>query len=292
MTSTPLIFKALEWNSVALSCCSFQPIASKSERQVSGCQETWPPTLFSGLLTADPSWQTWSDATDLNIYISQQTLGWSQPQGAAVLSDTASILVVASWRTLASRRPRGRRCALLTHLSPFPSPSWGREAAYGKMEKSSSCPEICQVHYRPNARAPTQRKSFWLVGARMQQRSSVPYCNSTLSWGHLLLSVRTFLSLFAERCVLTQVQCSRECVRTFQDHKVTASSGPPTAERTSLFISQSEWRFTPREKTSGGGTRVISEVTQDFWCWNVSSEKNPFWRSSMMIRLHNLGFSS
>lgn len=69
MTSTPLIFKALEWNSVALSCCSFQPIASKSARQVSGCQETWPPTLFSGLLTADPSWQTWSDATDLNISV-------------------------------------------------------------------------------------------------------------------------------------------------------------------------------------------------------------------------------
>lgn len=99
---------------------------------------------------------------------------------------------------------------------------------------------------------------FWLVGARRERRCSVPYCTSALCSGNLLLSGRTFLSLFAERRALTQVQCSRACVRTSLDHKVTASSGPPAEERTSLFISQSEWCF----KTRGGG-ELISEGTRD-----------------------------
>lgn len=241
-----LIFKAPQWNCVDPQRCSFQPITSKSTRQASD-----PPTLaLCGLLTAGPL-LTELEATRLTWIYPLRPRATHQPtdarveqapRGAAAFSDTASVLLVASWRTLASRRPRGRRCAPLTRPSPSPSPSWGREAEFGRMEKSSSCPEICRVRYRPNARAPTQRESFWLVGARMQRRSS----SSMLCWGSRLpfcKDFRTLLSLFTERCVLTQVQCSRACVRTSLGHKVTASSGPPMAARTSLFISQSEYNF-------------------------------------------------
>lgn len=51
-----------------------------------------------------------------------------------------------------------------------------------------------------------------------------------------------FLSLPAVLYVLTQVRCLRVCVRTSPGHKVTASSDLPTAVKTSLFTSQSEWR--------------------------------------------------
>lgn len=242
----PLIFKAPKWNCVDPQRCSFQPITPKSTLQASDPPPPHPCSLWSPN-SRSPSDGTWSDATDLDLS-AQATRhtsangrlgGAGPPGGAAAFSDTASVLLVASWRTLASRRRRGRRCAPLTRLSPSPSPSWGREAEFGRMEKSSSCPEICRVRYRPNARAPTQRESFWLVGARTQRRSS----SSMLCWGSRLpfcKDFHTLLSLFTEQCALTQVQCSRACVRTSLGHKVTASSGPPMAERTSLFISQSE----------------------------------------------------
>lgn len=216
--------------------------------------------------TAGPSWQTWSDSADLDISAQAAShasangrSGGVWPREATESPGTASILVVASWRTLASRRLRGRHCAPPTPLSPSPFPSWGREAECGKMEKSSSCPEICQVHYQPNARAPTQRKSMWSVCAWTHQRSSVSLLRETPAFW---MNVHTFLSLSAERCALTQVQCSRGRARTSLDHKVTASSDPPTAARTSLFISQSERRFTQRGKCLGG-TGVISEFIQD-----------------------------
>lgn len=50
-----------------------------------------------------------------------------------------------------------------------------------------------------------------------------------------------FLFLSAALCALTQVQFIKECARTSPGHKVTVSSNLPTAVKTSLFTSQSEW---------------------------------------------------
>lgn len=122
-------------------------------------------SLCPTLRQASPSRRTHRYASGRTSVSAARFQRVARGAAAAAASNTAhhpppSLLSLShlTWQTPALPRPLGRRCAPPTRLSPCPSPSWGREAGYGRKGKSSRCLEICPARCQPNAPAPTQRK--------------------------------------------------------------------------------------------------------------------------------------
>lgn len=126
----------------------------------------------------------------------------SPSKKVAAASNTASTPPVLSlsqptWRTPASHRPMGRRCAPPARLSPFPSPSWGSVARYGREVKSRRCPEICPARCQPNVPAPTRREcDFYYIYFFLSDDTFAQMLHLSASlWRLLCLNISIFLLL-------------------------------------------------------------------------------------------------